>query len=85
MTETEARDLLRYCDGQGGLEAWIAGRRWKTVPGGWSVTGELQGCRFQLELGGTGLWISTAASGGCAPATWVVEALGSAGQHKGAR
>lgn len=26
--------------GVGGLEAWIAGRRWKTVPGGWIITGE---------------------------------------------
>jgi hypothetical protein len=34
MTETEARQLLRDCGGFGGLEAWIAGRRWRTAPGG---------------------------------------------------
>ena len=31
MTEAEARDLLRRCDGQGGIEAWIAGQRWQVV------------------------------------------------------
>jgi hypothetical protein len=43
MTEADARVLLRDCGGFGGLEAWIAGRRWKTVPGGWSVSGKLRG------------------------------------------
>jgi len=43
MTEAEAREFLQRCDGVGGLEAWIAGRRWSTAPGGWTVTGELQG------------------------------------------
>jgi hypothetical protein len=43
MTEADARVLLRDCDGVGGLEAWIAGRCWKTAPGGWTVSGELQG------------------------------------------
>jgi hypothetical protein len=38
VTEAEARNLLRDCDGQGGLEAWMAARRWKTAPGGWAVT-----------------------------------------------
>jgi len=42
VTEAQARDLLRRHDGWGGIEAWIAGRRWKTVPDGWTVTGELQ-------------------------------------------
>ena len=41
MTEAEARILLRDWPGVGGLEAWIASRRWKTGPGGWAVTGEL--------------------------------------------
>jgi hypothetical protein len=43
MTEADARVLLRDWPGVGGLEAWIAGRRWKTAPGGWIVIGELQG------------------------------------------
>jgi chloramphenicol 3-O-phosphotransferase len=34
VTEAEARELLRRCDGLGGLEAWIARQRWRTVPGG---------------------------------------------------
>ena len=33
MTKTDARVLLRDCGGFGGLEAWIAGRRWRAVPG----------------------------------------------------
>jgi hypothetical protein len=33
MIEAEARQMLRDCGGFGGLEAWIAGRRWKTAPG----------------------------------------------------
>jgi hypothetical protein len=37
MTEAEARELLRQCDGAGGLEAWIARQPWRTVPGGWAV------------------------------------------------
>jgi hypothetical protein len=31
MTEVDARALLRNCGGLGGLEAWIACRRWKTT------------------------------------------------------
>jgi hypothetical protein len=42
-TEADARVLLRDCGGFGGLEAWTAGQRWKAVPGGWTVSGELQG------------------------------------------
>ena len=49
MNEAEARQLLRDCGEFGGLEARIAGRRWRAVPGGWIVTGELQGWSFQLE------------------------------------
>jgi len=41
MTEADARVVLRDCAGDGGLEAWIAGRRWKPASGGWTVT---QGC-----------------------------------------
>ena len=48
MTASEARDLLRQHNGWGGIEAWIAGRRWKAAPNGWSVEGELQGWQFQI-------------------------------------
>jgi hypothetical protein len=58
MTETEARQLLRDCGGFGGLEAWIAGRRWKTAPGGWIVSGELQGWSFKVTVIPTRLRIS---------------------------
>jgi hypothetical protein len=51
MTEAEARDLLRRCDGQGGIEAWIAARRWQAVPGGWAVRSELEGWRFTGPCG----------------------------------
>jgi hypothetical protein len=43
MTEAEAHVLLHNWPGVGGLEAWIAGRRWKAVPGGWVVIDELEG------------------------------------------
>ena len=51
MTEAEARVLLRDCagGGGGGIEAWIAGRPWQAVPGGWMVTSELQSWRFTAE------------------------------------
>jgi hypothetical protein len=71
MTEAEARVLLRDCSGFGGLEAWIAGRRWKAVPGGWTVTGELQGWQFRLDVIPAGFRISASVSGGD-PAVWVV-------------
>jgi hypothetical protein len=58
MTEADARVLLRDCGGFGGLEAWIAGRRWKVAPGGWTVTGELQGWHFQIDVAAGGLRIS---------------------------
>jgi len=34
MTEAEAGQLLCDCGGFGGLEAWIAERRWLPAPGG---------------------------------------------------
>jgi len=49
VTKSEAHDLLRQHDGWGGIEAWIAGRRWKVAPKGWTVEAELQGWRFQVE------------------------------------
>jgi hypothetical protein len=72
MTEADARVLLRDCGGFGGLEAWIAGRRWNTAPGGWLVAGELQGWQFRLEVIAGGLCISASAPGGDDPAVWVV-------------
>ena len=72
MTEAEARDLLRWCDGIGGLEAWIARQRWQPVPGGWTVRGELAGWGFRLEAVAEGLRIIAGEPGEGAPAVWVV-------------
>jgi hypothetical protein len=71
MTETDARVLLCGWPGVGGLEAWIAGRRWKAEPGGWIVTGELEGRQFRVDVVVGGLRISASAPGGD-PAVWVV-------------
>jgi len=71
MTEAEARALLRDCGGFGGLEAWVAGQRWKAAPGGWTVGGELQGWTFKLEIVPGGVRVSASAAGGD-PAVWVV-------------
>ena len=64
MTEADARVLLGGCGGVGGLEAWIATRRWRAVPGGWTVTGELQGWQFRIDVIPAGLRISASAQGG---------------------
>ena len=72
MTEADARILLRDWPGVGGLEAWIAGRRWKTMPGGWTVTGELQGWQFRINVVEGGLQVSASAPGGGDPAVWIV-------------
>ena len=74
MTEADARALLRDCGGFGGLEAWIAGRRWRAVPGGWTVTGELQGWQFRVEVVTGNLQISAGVPGSGDPAVWVVTA-----------
>src|SRR4051812_23560288 len=50
MTEADARVLLHNWPSVGGLEAWIAGRRWKAVPGGWTVSGELEGWQFRVGV-----------------------------------
>jgi hypothetical protein len=71
MIETDAHVLLRECGGFGGLEAWIASRRWKAMPGGWTVSGELQGWQFRLDVIAGGLRVSASAPGGD-PAVWVV-------------
>jgi hypothetical protein len=73
MTEPEVRALLAGFDGVGGLEAWIAGRRWKAVPGGWTVTGELEGYAFRVEVVSVGLQIFANASD-VSPAVWQVPA-----------
>jgi hypothetical protein len=44
-----------------GLEAWIAGRPWKTMPSGWTVSGELQGRQFRIDVIPAGLQISASA------------------------
>jgi hypothetical protein len=72
MTEAAARVLLHNWPGVGGLEAWIAGRRWKAVPGGWTVSGELEGWQFRVGVIAGGLRISASAPGGSDPAVWVV-------------
>ena len=72
MTEAEARDLLRCCDGQGGIEAWIAGQRWQAVPGGWTVKPQLQGWRFRLEVVPEGLRVTAGEPRAGGPAGWVV-------------
>ena len=71
MTEAEARDLLRRWRGAGGLEAWMAERRWQATPDGWNVTDELQGRRFKIEVTAEGLRVSAYAAGE-APAVWTV-------------
>jgi hypothetical protein len=72
MTEAEARRLLRDWPGIGGLEAWIAERRWKAIPGGWEVLPDLQGWRFKLEVVSGGIRVSAAAPGPGEPAVWIV-------------
>jgi hypothetical protein len=53
------------------LEAWIAGRRWKTAPSGWTVTREMQGWQFRVGVISGGLQISASPPAGV-PAVWVV-------------
>jgi hypothetical protein len=71
MTEDEARDLLQRWPGGGGLEDWIAERRWQATPDGWNVTGELQGWRFKVEVIAEGLRVSAYAAGGT-PEVWTI-------------
>jgi hypothetical protein len=72
VTEAEARRLLRDWPGVGQVEAWIAERRWRAAPGGWTVNGELQGWHFRIEVIGEELRVSAHAPGGDTPAVWVV-------------
>jgi hypothetical protein len=71
MTEGEARDLLQRWPGGGGLEDWIAERRWQATPDGWNVTDELQGRRFKIEVIVKGLRVSAYAAGGT-PDVWTI-------------
>ena len=64
--------MLRDCDGVGGLEVWIFERRWRAVPGGWTVTSELQGWQFRLDAIASGLRVSAGTPGSGDPAVWVV-------------
>jgi hypothetical protein len=72
MIEAEARVLLRDWPGVGGIEAWIAGRRWKAVPGGWTVTGELEGWQFRIDVIAGGLRLTAGTPEGGKPAVWIV-------------
>jgi hypothetical protein len=71
MTEAEARALPAGFDGVGRLKAWIAGGRRKAAPDGWTVTGELEGFAFRVEIVPAGLRI-TASAAGISPAVWNV-------------
>jgi hypothetical protein len=72
MTEAEARSLLASFDGVGGIERWIAGRRWKVTTEGWTVTGELEGWSYRVVPVPGGVQVSASAPGGAAPAVWRV-------------
>ena len=74
MKETEARAALRAFNGIGAIEPWIAARRWKATADGWTVAGELQGWRFQLETVPGGLRVVASAASGGEPAGWFVPA-----------
>ena len=49
----------------------MAGRRWRTAPSGWIVTGELQGWQFRLDVIAGSLQISASAPGGSDPVLWI--------------
>jgi hypothetical protein len=73
MTEAQTRAALRAFAGVGEIEPWIAAQPWQTVPGGWTVTGELQGWRFRLAIVAGGIRVS-AYMGKGEPAAWTVPA-----------
>ena len=74
MTEADARNLLRDWPDVGGVEAWIARRRWHTTPDGWTVDGMLQGWRFRVEIVASELRLSARATDDHAPAVWRIRA-----------
>jgi hypothetical protein len=57
-----------------GVEDWIAEQPWQAASSGWTVTGELQGWQYRIDITAAGLRISASASGGD-PAVWIVTAL----------
>ena len=69
--EAAARAALRAFVGFGEVEAWVAGRPWKAVAGGWTVAGELQGWRYRVEPA-PGRVRVFASPGGSEPAVWFV-------------
>ncbi len=72
MTEAQVRAALAAFDGIGGLERWIAEQRpWEAAPGGWMVSGNFQGWRFQVEPVPDGVRVTASANGG-EPAVWFV-------------
>ena len=76
MIEAEARAALAAFDGLGGLERWIAEQRpWRVIPTGWTVPGELQGWRFQVEPAPGGVRVIASTPGGGEPMVWTVPAL----------
>jgi hypothetical protein len=76
VTEDEARAALRDCDGQGGVERWIAGQPWQATPFGWAVAGELQGWRFEVRQVAGGVQVNALPGGMASPAVWTVPARG---------
>lgn len=42
------------------------------MPGGWTVTGELQGWQFRINVVESGLQVIASAPGGGDPAVWIV-------------
>jgi hypothetical protein len=74
MTEAEARYFLRAHQGVGGLEPWMGVQPWRHVPGDWQLSRDLDGWRFRLQSTEDGLRVMAGASGGGAPAVWLVKA-----------
>jgi hypothetical protein len=74
MTEADARVLLHDWPGVGGVDAWIAVRRWHATPDGWTVDGTLQGWRFEIEIVAEALRLTARATDDHAPAVWTVTA-----------
>jgi hypothetical protein len=74
VSEDDARDLLGRLASDG-LEDWIVDQPWQAVPGGWTVTTDLQDWQFWIEVVATGFQI-TASVPGSDPTVWVVTAMG---------
>ena len=74
MTEADVRDLLGRLV-RDGLEDWIVDQPWQAVPGGWTVTTDLQDWQFRIKVVATGLQITASVPGSTSTA-WVVTARG---------